>query len=273
VRRALALAPVLVVGACSLTTNLDGFTGGAKDAGAAPGPAPAPSEGGALQDVLVVPIAEGGSEAATPAACSDKLAAVCEEFDADETKNGWTVTQLNGASIGLATAPWGEHGLVVTTPATASGDAPVAYWEKKLEKTVSKMTLEVDLQYDQIPTNPGEYHNTLAVRVDHGDTYNIIYLSIGSGAVGWAVQDFPSHDGGLDYRVVPVSPNQRHRVHFDIEVGGRSRFAVDGVTQADNPTPAYFLAGQATLDVGVTVYGVPSTEMTMGFAHLVFIAE
>jgi hypothetical protein len=223
--------------------------------------------------VVVVPVVEGGSDAGTPATCPNEPVAVCEEFDADEKKNGWTVTQLNGASIAPAMAPWGEHGLVVTTPATASGDAPFADWEKKFEKTVSKMTLESDLQYDQIPTNPGEYHNTFAVRVDHGTTYNIIYLSIGAGAVGWAVQDFPSHDGDIDYRVVPVSANQRHHVHFDIEVGGRSRFAVDGVTQADNPTPAYFLAGQPTLDVGVTVSGVPSTEMTIGFAHLVFTGE
>ena len=111
------------------------------------------------------------------------------------------------------------------------------------------------------------------MNLGHGSTYNVIYLSLGSGVTGWAVQDFPSHDGDLDYRIVPVPPNQRHHVHFDIEVGGRSRFVVDGVTQADNPTPAYVLAGQPTLIVGVTVYGVPSTPMTMGFAHLVFTAE
>jgi hypothetical protein len=275
VKRALALAPVLVVGACSLTTDLDGFTGGTHDAGTGRVTTP-PGSDAAVVDARVedgrAPT-DGGAEAGAPPTCPDEPVAVCEEFDSDEKKNAWTVTQLNGASIAPATAPWGEHGLVVTTPKTASGDAPVAFWEKKFEKTVSKMTLDVDLQYDQIPINSGEFHNTFAVRVDHGTTYNIIYLTIGAGASGWAVQDFPSHDGDLDYRVVPVSPNERHHAHFDIEVGGRSRFAVDGVTQADNPTPAYFLAGEPTLYLGVTVYGVPSTEMTMGFAHLVFTAE
>jgi hypothetical protein len=275
VKRALALAPVLVVGACSLTTDLDGFSGGSHDGGG-PGPAPG-SDGGGVVNVPgrdgSAPPSEAGSEAGTPATCPNKPVVVCEEFDSDEKKNAWTVTQANGASIGVTTTPWGERGLLVSAPQTASGDAPFAHWEKDFEKTVSKMSLEIDLQYDQIPVNPGEYHNTFAVRVDHGATYNIVYLTVGSGAAGWAVQDFPSHDGDLDYRIVPVAPNQRHHVHFDIEVGGRSRFVVDGVTQADNPTPAYVLAGTPKLYVGVTVYGVPSTEMTTGFAHLVFTGE
>lgn len=258
--------------ACSLTTDLDGFAVGTKDAG------PRPSDGGATDGTTTSSVDssaafEAGADAAPRPECPDKPVSLCEEFESDEKKNGWQVTQAGGATVAPATAPWGEHGLVVTIPKAESGDIPNAFWAKKFSPQVSKLTLDLDLQYDQIPTNAGEYHNTLAVRVDHGDTYNIVYLSIGTASIGYVVQDFPGHDGDIDYRGLTLPPGVRHHVHVEIAAGGASRIAIDGEVKTDHPAPAFFRAGQPTLLVGITLSGVPSTPMTMGYAHLAFSGE
>lgn len=275
--RAPAFTAILsaVIGACSLTTDLDGFTNGPKDAG----PNPADVGTSSSLDGMAPPGVDGstamdsGTDGGAPASCPQKPVSICEEFDADEKKNGWLVAQTGGASIGPATAPWGEHGLLVTIPKADTGDLPNAYWEKRFQATISKFSFDVDLEFDQIPTNVGEYHNVVGVRIDHGNTYNVVYLTIGTASIGYAVQDFPAHDGDIDYRGITLAPGARHHLHFEAAVGGASRIVIDGTTQADNPTPAFFQAGQPTTAVGITLSGLPTTSMAIGYGHLIFTGE
>lgn len=274
----LALAcAIVLVGACTLTTSFDGYrSGGLPDGtssggeggstlvgpdGSTSGEAGLRPEGGADGG----PFGEGG-------ACPDKPVALCEEFDSDE-KNGWEVVVEGAATVRTERSPEGEPGLRAVVQKTEPGaTAPIAYWQKKFQKTVSKLSFDVDLIYDNHVVNAGEYHIVFVIGLDHGATYNLLYVTIPDEKNGWAIQDFPS-SGLIDYRVVDVPEKVRHHVHFDAEAGGRARFVVDGMTQQDNVSPAFLKAGLPSISVGVTLSTVPTTPIDVGYAHLVFTGE
>lgn len=268
------LASALALAACSLSVDLTGLSSGEGPEAGPPGEGP-PVDGAPPDAPTVARDGGGGGvggEGGRDGACPEKLVALCEDFEGNETKNGWEVVQRSGGTAQVTTAPNGERGLSAIVPKVDTGDGPAAYWSKAFDKTVSKISVDLDLQYGPVPSS-GEYHTTIMVRIDHGPTWNLAYFNVAAPPNGFAVQDFPVHADNIDYQLVDVSPNQPHHLHFDVEVGGRSRFAVDGVTQKDNPTPSFFQAGQPTLMVGVTGGTVPASGLALGCAHVVFTGE
>lgn len=273
--RGVALLPALVLcalGACTLTTDLDGFVGGPSDASRA--------ETGSADDTSqdgTTPIPEAGTDVTSPAleagSCPDKPVALCEEFLTDEKANGWEVVQMAGGTTTVLPDDGGARGLAAIVPVTTAGDAPVAFWQRAFEKTVSKISFDADFGYDVRPTHSGEYHIMFAIRLDHGATWNLLYLTDHPDHNGWAIQDFPQHDGAIDYRAIQVSPGGPHHVHVDVAVGGTASFAVDGTVVSANPTPGFVLAGTPTLMLGITLSGVPTTPLAVGFEHVVFTGE
>lgn len=273
-------AAFTLVTACSLTTDLDGFSSGGLPADG--------GEGGSLSDVPIVtnpdggPMREGGSNEAGPTidgggGCPQKPIALCEGFDTDETANGWQVITSNGATANVITAS-GQRGLLLTVPkADVGGSDAIAFWSKAIDKVVSKLSFDVDMIYDQRTLNPSEYHVLFEIRVNKPDAkYTLIYITVpGDTTNGWVIQDFPPGSDTLDYHPIPdaISENVQHHIHWDVAVGGKANLIVDGAIVDSHDTPAFFQPGTVNVSIGVTLSQVPTTPINVGYDNLVFTGE
>ncbi|MBX3231169.1 MAG: hypothetical protein KIT84_09530 [Labilithrix sp.] len=275
-RRAVVVAAALL-GACSVLTDLDGFTGGGSaspdgappstdvDAGAPVGDAGAPLE------ASVIPGVDAGFDAAT-FTCPTAAIAICETFDRDAEEGGWSVTAQGGAAIGRKDF-LGQPALVTSVPAKESGNPPVAFWHRSFERTVSKLSFDADMAYDNRTAASPEYHVLFQVRLQHGESFNLLYVTVPSDGNGFALQEFKPTPGQLDYRVIDIPPGGVRHVHWDVEIGGRTHFDIDGKQVVDIATPPYVSAGQPTVLLGVVLSEVPTTPIELALDNVVFLAD
>jgi len=115
----------------------------------------------------------------------------------------------------------------------------------------------------------------LQVRIEHGATWNLIYLSVHPDKNGFVLQDFTQAGAGaIDFQVVDIPPGlTAHHLHFDVAVGGRTHFAIDGVQLQDYVTDGFMQAGTPSIYAGVSLSTIPATPIAVGFANLVFTGE
>jgi len=280
-RRVAIAAGTLLLCSCSILTDFGELSGGSRGAGLLPDSGtdgrpidPTSPEGGPAFEAGTIDAGFDGS-GINPDTCPKATVALCETFDGDEKKNGWTVVAEGGASIAVKLVG-NQLALVTSVPKRDSGPFPTAFWMKGFEQTVTRLSFDADMIYDRRTAAAPEYHILFQVKLQHpGDGFNLFYVTVpeGTTANGFALQAFNPASNGLEYKQVDILPGALHHVHWDVAVGGRSHFVLDGKQLVDIVTPAFVSAGKPTLLLGVTFSEVPTTPIELALDNVVFVAD
>jgi hypothetical protein len=249
---------------CSLTTSVDGLSGGsapdAGSAGDAGGSADAPLGDGALLDATVV---DAGSDAGRFCASLTTQPSFCDDFDDEGPFSTWTTSDVGagGSAVRDRSAAVSAPNSLLTTSAVSAVSVP-ALLGVASPTPVHRVRIAYDLRVEARDPQTA-YAEVGYIRVGPSDArahafYMRLYADPALSTSFTAEAYLP--DGGISQKNFnPVINPQftkwtRVAVDYDLRAAPRVEVSIDGMS-----------AGQTALDATIFTPGFASVEVGLGY--------
>jgi hypothetical protein len=252
----------LVLGACSLTTSLDGLTGGASsDAGNAgdAGAADAPALDASTRDSS----ADGASEGGRYCATVSPTPGFCDDFDDEGPFSRWTTSVIGagGSVVRDRAAARSNPNSLLTTSAASTVSIP-AYLRRTSPSSVHRVRVAYDMRVEARDPQTA-YAEVGYIRFGAGTRIHAFYIRLFASTSEFSSEAYLS-DGGIPVKNVglgnPLSSWTRVAVDYDLRAAPHVSVTLDGVLAGDTPLdPSLFTPAVADVDIGVGYSGHPSS--------------
>ncbi len=256
----------LLLGACSLVTDVDGLATGAGDTDASMD----------AREPIDASSVEGSSLDAADAAsttCPMAVASFCDDFERADVRGAWDAVETPNAGTVVIEGSPGARRLRATTGAAPTGvTEPKALVTKSFPVSVTKVRVEATVSTEGSPQG-AEYRMPWKLKLtDATGDIQLVYLVQDKNGTAVGLQDFATNPATLVFTRFE-RPAGAHRVVVTAAVGGQLQIFVDGAKVIDKPVPSWFRAGTATIDLGIASSPLPCTAFAVTIDDFVFAAD
>lgn len=275
-RRALYLAPALVVLGCSLFTSLDGLHDDGRDAGIEDG-----------RSTTDVPPHDAGPEAAESAdagpfcAALSPPATLCSDFDTTALPAEWDRVSSYGSGgvfVDDQSSRSAPRSAVATFTKSTSGGA--GYLEKQLD---TKYTTRIAVDFDmRIESQDSRRTPLVVIELSANGSSDRIFFRTQKGT-GFEVDEAATTDGGIDYAqtsTLPVmdagTPDGWQHVTITLDSTATNTTAsltVDGAQTSKSGFRAHRYSSKPTVHLGIEYLAAADVMWKIRFDNVVIRVE
>ncbi|MEA2746686.1 MAG: hypothetical protein QOI41_829 [Myxococcales bacterium] len=276
------VASLALLAACSLTTSLDGFTGGADDAGIASDSA---GEAGPTGEAGPLPEGSTGNDAGIDAEAGpavpycDSLVpkpTFCDDFERpnSDVVGSWGVRSLSGGgvvTIGPSTRTATGSELEASIPVFDAGSVSQAALDRTFTGLVQKATLSYALRIEAAPGQGSQQLMVVSVAppASGGDFFQTYLFVMPSGVI-LVEQTFPNGGtGGGNFvqnpLTVPIVFGKWQRIEMTVTLTAPASIllTVDGVVAFNGVADPAYKPGQVVVDNGIHYTNTPSGPLSV----------
>lgn len=257
-----ALATVLC--ACSLTTSLDGLSGGASNS----------ADGGAQTD--------GGSPGDPSSGCDqDAGHLLCDDFDHGPLPGPWGGTQiaLGAMSLDPNAARSKPSSLSVALSPASGTTRPQAFLAKVFTVKPSTLTLAFDARFDAIDSPESTSPIVIAsMLLSQGSKYGVHLVLVGTSLSLWEEILSSTGQGGTSAKHPLPNPAtlgdwRRYRIELRIAATGLATVWRDDAQVVSEVVHPTVVGGTPLVGLGVSSAGIPSPGVSAHFDNVTIDAR
>lgn len=277
-----AIASCALLAACSLTTSLDGFTGGAVDAVT---PSDGGAETGASGEAGPLPEGSTGTDGGIDADAGPTLPfcdslvpkpTFCDDFERANANvvGSWGARSLSGGgvvTIDPSTRMATGRELNASIPVFPAGSVSQAALDRSFTGLVQKVTLSYALRIEAAPEQGSQQVMVVAVSppASNGDFFQTYLFVMPSGVI-LVEQTFPGGAGGAGNFVqnpltTPIVFGKWQRIEMTLTLTTPTSIllTVDGAVAFNGVADAAFKPGSITVNNGIHYTDTPSGPLSL----------